>query len=664
MKAYPGRAKKFESAGGLYDGIGGGSFTGVYYSQPLAYNGWPTVSLPRGFQFRPPHEQESYHQYQGKRGHANEGDLYEYARLNQFYGYTGNPDEEKAGYSYPGRQERQTDILEALGEETSNLFHEAFFQNSSPRKKSKLSVKFARRISKLVQTGRSATVSPVPSCGDNQPGCGVAGVHRPSRSYSVDSTDSRPKPVLSRRQILASLEEENCLLGVSPSSQSFSSCTWSSASPSPPPSPYPPNSTKSFSESTGASEGVFSRACLIQSISREESASPRFGNERVKLDSSGETIDSDRYDSHSDASEDESDTHLANLLDWEEDAKSFLSDPSGANDTQLLIDLDSEHVIEEFSPTSITLESLTWVATLGVGGFGRVELVTAGPNNSIPFALKKMKKNEIQDLKQQQHILNEKKIMQSCNNPFIVELYQTFHDSKYLYMLMEPCLGGELWTVLRNNKRFPDSTARFYVACVILAFDYLHEKGVIYRDLKPENLLLDSSGYIKLTDFGFAKQLAVEEKAWTFCGTPEYVAPEIITNKSHDNRADIWSLGILVFELLTGAPPFTNKANPAQVYPEILKGMRAVCFPNCISASASEIIRQCCRLSASQRPSLSILKHFIWFAGLDWVRLADRSLSPPKVPRISSSVDSSNFDSYKVDLEEPEEDFSEWAETF
>ena len=144
----------------------------------------------------------------------------------------------------------------------------------------------------------------------------------------------------------------------------------------------------------------------------------------------------------------------------------------------------------------------------------------------------------------------------------------------------------------------------------------------------------------------------------------EYVAPEIITNKSHDYRADIWSLGILVYELLTGAPPFTNKANPAQVYPEILKGIRGVCFPSCISSSASEIIRQCCRLSPNQRPSLHILKHYIWFAGLDWVRLADRSLPPPKVPRISSSVDSSNFDSYKLDLDEPEEDFSEWAANF
>ena len=220
----------------------------------------------------------------------------------------------------------------------------------------------------------------------------------------------------------------------------------------------------------------------------------------------------------------------------------------------------------DFSALTVRLEELTWVATLGVGGFGRVELVTAGPT-STPFALKKLKKNEIKDVKQQQHILNEKEIMLECRSPFIVKMYQTFNCPKYLYMLMEPCLGGELWTLLRNSRRFSDQTAAFYVACVILALDYLHTRGVIYRDLKPENLLLDSSGYVKLTDFGFAKQLVGEERAWTFCGTPEYVSPEIITNKSHDQRADVWSLGILVFELLTGAPPFTNrKAVPGQVY--------------------------------------------------------------------------------------------------
>lgn len=148
--------------------------------------------------------------------------------------------------------------------------------------------------------------------------------------------------------------------------------------------------------------------------------------------------------------------------------------------------------------------------------------------------------------------MNEKLIMQDCDNPFIVKLHRTFQDSKYLYMLMEPCLGGEIWTLLRRNKRFSDETAQFYVGCVILALDYLHDRGIIYRDLKPENLLLDSNGYVKLTDFGFSRRLDQGQLAGTFCGTTEYLAPEIITQKSYDFKADVWSLGILVYELVTG----------------------------------------------------------------------------------------------------------------
>uniref|UniRef100_A0A1I8FAZ3 cGMP-dependent protein kinase n=1 Tax=Macrostomum lignano TaxID=282301 RepID=A0A1I8FAZ3_9PLAT len=151
-------------------------------------------------------------------------------------------------------------------------------------------------------------------------------------------------------------------------------------------------------------------------------------------------------------------------------------------------------------------------------------------------------------------------------------------DRKYLYMLMESCLGGELWTVLRDKGNFDDSTTRFYVGCVVEALHYLHRKGVVYRDLKPENLLLDSAGYCKLTDFGFAKQIGLSMKTWTFCGTPEYVPPEVILNKGHDLSADFWSLGILMFELLTGTPPFAA-SDPMKTYNIILRGIDAIDFP-------------------------------------------------------------------------------------
>ncbi|XP_046454318.1 cGMP-dependent protein kinase, isozyme 2 forms cD4/T1/T3A/T3B-like isoform X4 [Daphnia pulex] len=317
----------------------------------------------------------------------------------------------------------------------------------------------------------------------------------------------------------------------------------------------------------------------------------------------------------------------------------------------------------------VQLSDIRVIATLGVGGFGRVELVQIANDASRSYGLKQMKKSQIVETRQQQHIMSEKEIMEEANCDFIVKLYKTFKDRKYLYMLMEACLGGELWTILRDRGNFDDYTTRFYTACVVEAFEYLHSRGIIYRDLKPENLLLDTHGYVKLVDFGFAKKLQAGRKTWTFCGTPEYVAPEVILNKGHDISADYWSLGVLMFELLTGTPPFTG-LDPMKTYNIILKGIDAVDFPRNITRNATALIKKLCRDNPTERLGYQkgeirdIQKHK-WFDGFNWEGLRNRTLTPPIIPQIKSAMDSSNFDEYPPDMDGlPPDDVSGWDVDF
>ncbi|KAG1936475.1 cGMP-dependent protein kinase [Pimephales promelas] len=286
--------------------------------------------------------------------------------------------------------------------------------------------------------------------------------------------------------------------------------------------------------------------------------------------------------------------------------------------------------------SNLNLSDFNIIDTLGVGGFGRVELVQLKSDEMKTFAMKILKKRHIVDTRQQEHIRSEKLIMQEAHSDFIVRLYRTFKDSKYLYMLMEACLGGELWTILRDRGNFDDSTTRFYTACVVEAFAYLHSKGIIYRDLKPENLILDHRGYAKLVDFGFAKKIGFGKKTWTFCGTPEYVAPEIILNKGHDISADYWSLGILMYELLTGSPPFSGP-DPMKTYNIILRGIDMIEFPKKITKNAANLIKKLCRDTPSER--LGNLKNGVkdiqkhkWFEGFNWDGLRKGTLTPPIIP--------------------------------
>jgi len=308
------------------------------------------------------------------------------------------------------------------------------------------------------------------------------------------------------------------------------------------------------------------------------------------------------------------------------------------------------------------------VATLGMGGFGRVDLVLDQRDNTKTYALKTLIKQHIVETKQQEHVYNEKRILMELDSPFIIRLYRTFRDAKFVYILMEVCLGGELWTILRDKNRFDENMARFYVACVVEAFGYLHKRKIVFRDLKPENLLVDSSGYIKLVDFGFAKKIGSSGKTWTFCGTPEYVAPEIILNKGHDFAADYWSLGILIFELMVGNPPF-NGEDPMTTYNIILRGIEALDFPHSVTRSAQHLIKRLCRYEASERlgaqkDGVQDIRNHKWFQGFHWQGLSTRSLKPPYIPRVKNPLDHSNFDDFPTIKENPPDELSGWDEGF
>ena len=189
-------------------------------------------------------------------------------------------------------------------------------------------------------------------------------------------------------------------------------------------------------------------------------------------------------------------------------------------------------------------------------------------------------------MKKAEQIISENNILASITHPFIVTFDGFAQDNRYLYLVLEFCGGGELFTYLRGCGRFDPPQCSFYTAQVTMIFEYLHSKNVVYRDLKPENLIINSDGYLKLTDFGFAK--IAEGRTYTLCGTPEYLAPEILLSKGHGKPADWWTLGVLLYEMIAGIDPFSDE-DPMAIYQKILKGK--FIFPKGFDSSAKSLCK-------------------------------------------------------------------------
>jgi protein kinase X len=251
--------------------------------------------------------------------------------------------------------------------------------------------------------------------------------------------------------------------------------------------------------------------------------------------------------------------------------------------------LDSAATTEEYSEDdkdTYDIDDFNIIKTIGTGTFGRVLLCRNKSTNEYG-AMKILCLSDVIRLKQVEHVKNEKNILQEIRHPFIVNMLWCSKDDACIYMLFEYVCGGELFSYLRNAGRFSTITGNFYTAEIVSALEYLHAKSVVYRDLKPENLLLDKEGHLKITDFGFAKKLT--DRTWTLCGTPEYLAPEIIQSKGHNKAVDWWALGVLIYEMLAGYPPFYDD-NPFGIYEKILSGK--IEWPKHLDPVAKDLIKK------------------------------------------------------------------------
>ena len=283
---------------------------------------------------------------------------------------------------------------------------------------------------------------------------------------------------------------------------------------------------------------------------------------------------------------------------------------------------------------------------LGTGSFGRVLLVRKKNNNKL-YAMKILLKSYLKQKHQQEHTKTERDLMVKINSPFVMNVKYAFQDETQLYLVTEFMQGGDMFFHLHEKGKFKRERAKFYIIEILLGIEYLHKNNMVYRDLKPENILMDKDGHIKITDFGLSKILDdMNDKVFTLCGTPQYIAPEVIYKKGYDKGVDWWSLGCLLYEFLTGSLPFYIPRG-AKISHKTFEG--PIKFPKGMNKEDKDLISKLLvnnpknRLGNGEKDAESIKEH-PYFKDVDWDKYLNKEIEPPFIPKLKNETDLKYFD--------------------
>ncbi|CAO3692520.1 unnamed protein product [Rhizopus stolonifer] len=294
--------------------------------------------------------------------------------------------------------------------------------------------------------------------------------------------------------------------------------------------------------------------------------------------------------------------------------------------------------------TPITFDAFELLRVIGRGSFGKVYVVRKKDTNRI-YAMKVLRKSRIISRSEVTHTMAEKTVLAKIRNPFIVPLKFAFQSPDKLYLVLAFINGGELFHHLQLEGKFSEERSRFYTAELLSALECLHDFNVVYRDLKPENILIDYNGHIALCDFGLCKlNMSENERTNTFCGTPEYLAPELLLGQGYSKTVDWWTLGVLLYEMMTGLPPFYDE-NTNEMYRKILQD--ELRFPDDVSSDARGLLRGLLTRDPDERlgnKGSEEIKNHPFFASIDWRKLNQKKLQPPYKPSVESAYDTQNFD--------------------